>query len=625
MADTSPTTPATRTRTRRKTAATDRSTAAKKAAATRARNQATAARKRSTTAKKAAATRRDLQRTPVERYVDYAGRVVTIQVGAALTARDTVVSAVEASRETVERELLARRRRVEQDLRRFERRGETARTRVERDLRGVRRDAGAQAGLVGARVENLVQTGHHRRHAGRLEGDRARCAGHLAAARAPLPRPGPETRSAVRLPASYLAGRAVPLLPRTGRPRAARSSVRPPPPRAAQPVCQNGSMPTRDEILQALTAVIDPELRRSIVELEMVRSIDARADGTVAVTVSLTTPGCPIRSHFENAVRSAVGGLQGVTRVEVAFDVLSDQEKSGLQQKLGRGALPEGALAQVANVVCVGSGKGGVGKSTITANLAAALASQGKKVGVLDADVWGYSIPRMFGLGGRPQVSPERKILPLEAGGVKVMSIGFFVEEDSAVVWRGPMLHKALTQFLEDVEWGELDFLLVDLPPGTGDVSMTLAQLLPQSKFLLVTTPQPVAQKVARRAAEMAHKVNLEIGGVVENMAGFVTPGGERYAIFGEGGGQALADELDVPLLGKVPLTMPLREQADGGVPLVVTDPDDPAAQAIAQTARGLVAMFPLELPILQMATVGGSGDGPGERPPAGISLPMAG
>ena len=285
-------------------------------------------------------------------------------------------------------------------------------------------------------------------------------------------------------------------------------------------------MPTRDEILQALTAVIDPELRRSIVELEMVRSIDARADGTVDVTVSLTTPGCPIRSHFENAVRSAVGGLQGVTRVNVAFDVLSEQEKSGLQQKLGRGALPEGALAQVSNVVCVGSGKGGVGKSTITANLAVALAAQGKKVGVLDADVWGYSIPRMFDVGGRPQVSPDRKILPLENYGVKVMSIGFFVEEDSAVVWRGPMLHKALTQFLEDVEWGELDFLLVDLPPGTGDVSMTLAQLLPQAKFLIVTTPQPVAQKVARRAAEMAHKVNLEIGGVIENMAGFVTPVG---------------------------------------------------------------------------------------------------
>jgi ATP-binding protein involved in chromosome partitioning len=205
------------------------------------------------------------------------------------------------------------------------------------------------------------------------------------------------------------------------------------------------------------------------------------------------------------------------------------------------------------------------------------------------------------------------------------MSIGFFVEEDSAVVWRGPMLHKALTQFLEDVDWGQLDFLLVDLPPGTGDVSMTLAQLLPQSKFLLVTTPQPVAQKVARRAAEMAHKVELEIGGVIENMAGFVTPGGERYAIFGEGGGQALADELDVPLLGKVPLTMPLREQADGGIPLVLTDPDDPAAQAVEHAARGLVAMFPVELPILQMAAAGPGGGAPAEKRPAGMSLPMAG
>jgi ATP-binding protein involved in chromosome partitioning len=385
-------------------------------------------------------------------------------------------------------------------------------------------------------------------------------------------------------------------------------------------------MPTRDEILQALTAVIDPELRRSIVELEMVRSIDAKADGTVDVTVSLTTPGCPIRSHFENAVRSAVGGLSGVTRVNVAFDVLSDQEKSGLQQKLGRGPLPEGALAQVSNVVCVGSGKGGVGKSTITANLAAALASQGKKVGVLDADVWGYSIPRMFHVGGRPQVSADRKIVPLEAYGVKIMSIGFFVEEDSAVVWRGPMLHKALTQFLEDVDWGELDFLLVDLPPGTGDVSMTLAQLLPQSKFLLVTTPQPVAQKVARRAAEMAHKVNLEIGGVIENMAGFVTPGGERYALFGEGGGQLLADELDVPMLGKVPLTMPVREQADDGLPIVFNDPDDPASQAIDQAARGLVALFPRELPILQMAaSASGAAPGAADPAPAGISLPMAG
>ncbi|MDX6725554.1 MAG: ATP-binding protein involved in chromosome partitioning, partial [Baekduia sp.] len=246
--------------------------------------------------------------------------------------------------------------------------------------------------------------------------------------------------------------------------------------------------------------------------------------------------------------------------------------------------------------------------------------ADGKKVGVLDADVWGYSIPRMFGVSGRPPVSAQRKILPLEAHGVKIMSIGFFVEEDSAVVWRGPMLHKALTQFLEDVEWGELDFLLVDLPPGTGDVSMTLAQLLPQAKFLLVTTPQPVAQKVARRAAEMAHKVDLEIGAVIENMASFVTPDGERYALFGEGGGQALADELDVPLLGKVPLTMPLREQSDAGEPLVFTDPDDPAAQAVRQAARGLIAMFPLELPILQAVAAA-----PAAPAPTGMSLPMAG
>ena len=379
-------------------------------------------------------------------------------------------------------------------------------------------------------------------------------------------------------------------------------------------------MPSREEILKALEAVIDPELRRSIVELEMVRSIDS-ADGLVRVTVSLTTPGCPIRSHFETAVQQAVGALDGVQRVEVGFDVLSDKEKAGLQQKLGRpGGLPEGALAQVANVVCIGSGKGGVGKSTVAANLAAALTADGKRVGVLDADVWGYSIPRMFGVSGRPPVSPQRKIMPLEGHGVKVMSIGFFVEEDSAVVWRGPMLHKALTQFLEDVEWGALDFLLVDLPPGTGDVSMTLAQLLPQAKFLIVTTPQPVAQKVARRSAEMAHKVDLEIGGVIENMAGFVTPGGERFALFGEGGGQALADELDVPLLSSVPLTMPLREQADAGEPLVFTDPDDPASQAIRHAARGLVAMFPVELPILQAVAPAAP-----VSAPTGMSLPMAG
>jgi len=387
----------------------------------------------------------------------------------------------------------------------------------------------------------------------------------------------------------------------------------------------------RDEIRDALRGVIDPELRRSIVELDMVRSIELSRNGVVDVTVSLTTPGCPIKSHFQVAVADTVAKLDGVTHVNVYFDVLSDEQKSSLQRKLGRGSLPDGTLAQVANVLCIGSGKGGVGKSTLTANLAAALTAEGKRVGVLDADVWGYSIPRMYGLGAtRPPVSPQRKIIPLSAHGVSVMSIGFFVAEDAAVVWRGPMLHKALTQFLQDVEWGALDYLLIDLPPGTGDVSMTLAQLLPESQFLIVTTPQPTAQKVARRAAEMAHKVSLQIGGVIENMSGFTTPAGERFALFGAGGGRQLADELDVPLLGQVPLTMPLREHADGGVPLVSSDPQDPAAEAIGRAARGLIAMTPVGLAELPLAPAAEAGTPPpappssGERKPAGMSLPMA-
>jgi ATP-binding protein involved in chromosome partitioning len=346
--------------------------------------------------------------------------------------------------------------------------------------------------------------------------------------------------------------------------------------------------------------VIDPELRRSIVELGMVRSIEI-AEGRVDVTVSLTTPGCPIRNHFEQAVTQNVSQLEGVQGVGVAFDVLSADEKQGLQQKLGRNRLPEGALAQVSNVICVASGKGGVGKSTVTANLAAALAIEGYSSAALDADVWGYSIPRMLGASGRPRVSEQRKILPIEAaGGVKVMSIGFFVDDDAAVVWRGPMLHKAIQQFLEDVDWGVLDYLLIDLPPGTGDVSMTLAQLLPQAKMLLVTTPQPAAQAVAHRAAEMAAKFDLEVMGVVENMSGFTTPGGERFTIFGEGGGQELADDIDVPLLGKIPLQEALRAHADQGRPLVAEDPDAPASQALFHLARGIVAATPRELPVVQ-------------------------
>jgi ATP-binding protein involved in chromosome partitioning len=376
-------------------------------------------------------------------------------------------------------------------------------------------------------------------------------------------------------------------------------------------------MPTREQVIEQLRSVIDPELRRSIVELEMVRSIEIRDHGEVDVMVSLTTPGCPVRSHFQQAVTQNVAQLEGVRAVNVEFDVLTPDEKQGLQQKLGRNRLPEGALAQVKNVICVASGKGGVGKSTVTANLAAALSIDGYTTGALDADVWGYSIPRMLGVTGRPRVSEHRKILPLDAaGGVKVMSIGFFVEGDAAVVWRGPMLHKAIQQFLEDVDWGALDYLLIDLPPGTGDVSMTLAQLLPQAKMLLVTTPQPAAQTVAHRAAEMAAKFDLEIMGVVENMSGFTTPDGSRFTIFGEGGGQELADQIDAPLLGKVPLQEELRVCADEGRPLVAEDPDAPASQALFHLARGIVAATPQALPVVQApALAAGIGMGGKELP----------
>jgi ATP-binding protein involved in chromosome partitioning len=362
------------------------------------------------------------------------------------------------------------------------------------------------------------------------------------------------------------------------------------------------ALPTQEQVTEALRAVIDPELRRSIVDLGMVRSIDVRESGKVEVVVSLTTPGCPIRSHFQQAVALNVGQLDGVTEVGVGFDVLTPDEKGRLQQALGRpGGLPEGALAAVKNLICVASGKGGVGKSTMTANLAAALQAEGQACGALDADVYGYSLPRMLGVDERPEVNGERKIIPPTGpAGIKVMSIGFFLEQNAAVVWRGPMLHKAIQQFLEDVAWEELDYLLLDLPPGTGDVSMTLAQLLPQAKVALVTTPQPAAQSVAKRAADMAAKVDLELLGVIENMSGFTTPDGQRFTIFGEGGGQLLADELDVPLLGKIPLSEDLRVHADAGTPLVLEQPDHPASQAIRATARGIIAATPHELPVMQ-------------------------
>jgi len=353
-------------------------------------------------------------------------------------------------------------------------------------------------------------------------------------------------------------------------------------------------VPTKEQITEALKVVIDPELHHDIVSLGMVRDIAVHENGIVDVVVSLTTPGCPIRSHFENGVRQAVAALDGVREVNVGFDVLSQDEKQSLSQRLGRGGgpLPDGALAQVANVICVASGKGGVGKSTVTANLAAALFAEGKQTAALDADVWGYSIPRMLGVHGRPMVSAERKIVPLEIhGGIKAISIEFFLDsQDQAITWPGPMLHKATRQFIEDVEWGALDYLIIDLPPGTGDVTMTLAQLLPTSKFVIVTTPQDAAQKVAARAADTALRYDIEVVGVIENMYG---------PVFGEGGGQLLADELDVPLLAKIPLAEELRKASDEGEPLVLRDPDHPASQALFHAARGIIAATPAQIPVL--------------------------
>jgi ATP-binding protein involved in chromosome partitioning len=312
--------------------------------------------------------------------------------------------------------------------------------------------------------------------------------------------------------------------------------------------------------------------------------------GRVRVQVKLTVAGCPLKAEIQRRVADALGPLPGVEGVAVELDTMTDEERRGLRRGLGGGPeRPSPFSAESATrVLAVASGKGGVGKSSVTCNLAVALAAHGRTVGVLDADVYGYSIPRMMG-ADRPPVVVEDLMLPIEAHGVRLMSIGFLTEEDSPVIWRGPMLHKALTSFVTEVYWDEPDVLLVDLPPGTGDVALTIAQLMPGADMVIVTTPQLAAQRVARRAAAMASRVNLRVVGVIENMSWFTAPDtGARYEVFSGGGGKALADELGVPLLAQVPLEPEVARSGDAGRPLVVAGTDSPAAAAFATAAREL-------------------------------------
>ena len=337
----------------------------------------------------------------------------------------------------------------------------------------------------------------------------------------------------------------------------------------------------RDAILTALEGVIDPELRKPVTELDMVRDVVVDG-GHVAVTIALTVAGCPLRSSFQEQVQRTVGSIEGVEAVTLDFDVMTPDERKALTSRL-RGRAPGDerkiTLDERTRVLAVVSGKGGVGKSSIAVNLAAALAARGEEVGILDADVYGHSIPHLLGIRQKP-VLVDRMIVPPVRHDLKLMSIGFFLDENAPVMWRGPMLHKALEQFLSDVHWGELDTLVVDMPPGTGDVAISLGQLLPRSEVVVVTTPQPLAQEVAVRAAQMARRTGTRVIGVVENMAG---------EVFGSGGGEALAREIEAPFLGRVPLDPVLRSCGDAGEPAVVAAPGSEAALAIIAIA-GAVA-----------------------------------
>jgi ATP-binding protein involved in chromosome partitioning len=357
-----------------------------------------------------------------------------------------------------------------------------------------------------------------------------------------------------------------------------------------------------DRLVDALRPVEDPELHRSIVDLGMLRRAELDRDGTAHILVALTVAGCPLRNEIQNRVTGAVAELDGVSGVQLDFTVMTDDEREELRKVLHGDAaataghshahghaegrkIPFAEAGSTTRPLLISSGKGGVGKSSVTTNLAVALSQAGYSVGVVDADIYGYSIPRMLGTDRPPTVIDEM-LIPPERHGVRCISMGYFAPPGEAIIWRGPMLHKALEQFLTDVFWDDPDFLLIDMPPGTGDIALSLSQYLPRGEVYVVTTPQPAAQKVARMSAAMAEKVNLPVKGIIENMSWFTGDDGKRYELFGAGGGQELADEVGVPLLGQLPLVPALREGSDVGMPITVSDPDGESAAAFREIAR---------------------------------------
>ena len=372
-----------------------------------------------------------------------------------------------------------------------------------------------------------------------------------------------------------------------------------PPPTAPAP-------PTPEDVLGMLAGVMDPELHASIVDLGMVEDVRVDDDGLVTVKVALTTAGCPLRHQIKTDVQSKVDGLPGVTKVTVEYGEMTAEQKAKAMDRARFNARENADATEVApttRVIAVASGKGGVGKSSVTVNLAAALAARGLTVGILDADIWGFSVPRMLGAEGRlsgteGKIHPNEVVVARTAAGVeagpdglvKVVSMGFLVDDEtSALMWRGLILTKAVEQFLKDVRWGDLDYLLVDMPPGTGDIQMGLARMLPQAEMLVVTTPALVAQKVAARVADMARRSYMKVIGVVENMSEFVTPSGERFALFGEGGGVTLADEIGAPLVARIPLEPQVSRGGDAGRPVALSDPESPAGSAFHALATRVV------------------------------------